>query len=138
MNFYGNFEEKLNDNNDKTIFEKHNKVVGQMTNVHSIDFDKDENMYISVYLPNEGNNNLGLIFAPKSCQGSCNNKDIEMFSGFKGVSHSYLDIEKENLLVADYGRGETLVSDVYLINLNNLNERKKFQRLVNINLKNLI
>lgn len=125
MNFYGNFDPTLKNIEHEIIFEKNNKVVGQMTNVHSIDFDNDENMYISLYLPGVGGNNLGFIFAPKDCQGNCNRKNIFYFSGFKGVSHSYLDIGKENLLVSDYGSGEVIKSDIYIININDFKDRKK-------------
>ena len=125
MNFYGNFDKSFEDIDHKIIFENYNKIVGKMTNVHSIDFDNEENMYISLYLPSEVSNSLGLVYAPKSCQGNCDGKKIRYFGGFKGVSHSYLDIDKKNLLVSDYGSGNETNSDIYIININDLNNRKK-------------
>lgn len=129
MNFYGNFDQSFEKNDHKIIFENNNKKVGQMTNVHSIDFDNEENMYISFYTPNAGDNNLGFVYVPKSCQGNCDEKKIRYFGGFKGVSHSYLDIDKKNLLVSDYGSGEETKSDIYIININYLNNKKKISNI---------
>ena len=131
MNFFGNFEKSIENLDDKIIFENNNKLVGKMPNVHSIDFDIKDNMYISQYIPNPGGNSKGFTFVPKNCQGNCNENDIKKFGGFKGVSHSYLDIEKKNLLVADYGDGEELQGDIYIFNLEDLNIKKKLSKISN-------
>ena len=131
MNFFGNFEELFENSDDQIIFENNNNIVGKMTNVHSVDFDNKGNMYISQYVPNEGGNNRGFTFVPKNCQGNCNEDDIKTFGGFKGVSHSYLDIDKKNLLVADYGGGEELRGDIFIFNLDNLNSGKKVSEISN-------
>ena len=128
MNFYGNFKDLPKDLDNKDTFTNNHTIVGQMINVHSIEFDNEENNYISQYL-SEDVNNLGLVFAPKSCHGTCSSDDLKFINGFKGVSHAYLDIKKQNILVADYGAGDELEGDIFKINLSNLKSREKISKI---------
>ncbi|MDB3925098.1 hypothetical protein N9377_04405 [Candidatus Pelagibacter sp.] len=131
MNYFGNFEKPFQNNDDIKIFKKYNKIVGKMTNVHSIDFDRNGNMYISQYVTNKGGLNRGFTFVPKKCHGNCNEKDLITFKGFKGVSHSLFDIKRDNLLVSDYGDGEEKEGDIFIFNLNDLKNKKKLSLISN-------
>ena len=53
-----------------------------MTNVHSIDFDKSGNMYISQYIANEGSNK-GFTFVPKNVLASVQQKILRFFQVLK-------------------------------------------------------
>jgi hypothetical protein len=128
MNFYGNFEDLPKKIDNEDIFTNNHTIIGQMINVHGIEFDNEENNYISQYL-SEDVNNLGLVFAPKSCHGTCSSDDLKFIGGFKGVSHAYLDIKKQNILVADYGAGDELEGDIFKINLSNLKSREKISKI---------
>ena len=133
MDDYGIFE-KINID-DKQLFEKKNQVVGKIPNVHSIDFDKSNNIYISQYLPSDINNNSskGITVIPSTCLDKCTEDDLIYIDGWNGVSHIELDHNKEKILVADYGNGEFKEGDIYILDLQNLKVRKKLSKISGYN-----
>lgn len=133
MNDYGIFEKTVND--DGLFFEKNNKVVGKIINVHSFAFDKMGNMYIGQYIPHDINDNTaaGLTIVPSACLDKCHEDDLIHLENWNGISHIAFDADEEKLLVADYGNGEFKEGDIYILDLKNPKVRKKLSKVSGYN-----